>query len=62
MRKELAFAGWTYKKPKRPVYDPRKGIDPGLFGRTGGERGGERGRSNLRPTGAGSSSMRSLSV
>ncbi|GAA5833459.1 hypothetical protein JCM9279_001531 [Rhodotorula babjevae] len=62
LRKELAFAGWTYKKPKRTVYDPRKGIDPAVFDRTGGERGGERGRSSLRPTGAGSSFMRSLSI
>ncbi|GAA5895237.1 hypothetical protein JCM8208_005944 [Rhodotorula glutinis] len=66
LRKELAFAGWTYKKPKRPVYDPHKGIDLGVLGGAGGgrggRRGGERGRSSLRPTGAGSSFMRSLSV
>ncbi|GAA6050330.1 hypothetical protein JCM3770_002966 [Rhodotorula araucariae] len=61
LRKELAFAGWTYKKPKRTVYDPRQGLDPGVFGRTDG-KGTQRGRSSLRPEGTGSSFVRSLSV
>ncbi|BGP40444.1 hypothetical protein JCM10449v2_004406 [Rhodotorula kratochvilovae] len=61
LRKDLAFAGWTYKKPKRTVYDPRRGLDPGVFGRADG-KGTYRGRSTLRPEGAGSSFARSLSV
>ncbi|BGP24983.1 serine/threonine protein kinase Cbk1 [Rhodotorula toruloides] len=61
VRKELAFAGWTYKKPKKQVFDPRKGLSSDVFGTANGE-GTYRGRSTLRAEGAGSSFVRSLSV
>ncbi|GAA6001450.1 serine/threonine-protein kinase [Rhodotorula paludigena] len=61
LRKELAFAGWTFKQPKRQVYDLKRGLDPELFGKADA-KGTYRGRSTLRPTGAGSSFIRSLSV
>ncbi|BGP02329.1 hypothetical protein NBRC10513v2_005977 [Rhodotorula toruloides] len=61
VRKELAFAGWTYKKPNRQVFDPRKGLSSDVFGTANGE-GTYRGRSTLRAEGAGSSFVRSLSV
>ncbi|SCV71888.1 BQ2448_4582 [Microbotryum intermedium] len=67
-RKGLAFQGWTYKKPKRTIYDPRKGLD--LSSTASWSRGevgnGEvfpmiyRGRSTLRVQGG--SGLRSLSV
>lgn len=61
VRKELAFAGWTYKKPKKQVFDPRSGLSSDVFGPSNGE-GTYRGRSTLRAEGAGSSVVRSLSV
>ncbi|CEQ42499.1 SPOSA6832_04317 [Sporobolomyces salmonicolor] len=63
VRKELAFHGWTYRKPKRQVYDPRHGLDLSgdVFG-SAGRKGTYRGRSTLRVDGPGSSFIRSLSV
>ncbi|GAA6028372.1 hypothetical protein JCM8097_006999 [Rhodosporidiobolus ruineniae] len=65
LRMQQAFAGWTYKRPKRAVYDPRKGrIDvEEVFGQADGQgtyRG--RGRETVRSEGKGSSFVRSLSV
>ncbi|GAA5854195.1 hypothetical protein JCM8547_001730 [Rhodosporidiobolus lusitaniae] len=63
LRKQQAFAGWTYKKPKNAVYDVKRGrIDPGVFeeGGHGTIRG--RGRAGSRLDGPGSSFIRSLSV
>ncbi|BGP16554.1 hypothetical protein JCM10213v2_004556 [Rhodosporidiobolus nylandii] len=57
LRKQQAFAGWTFKKPKRQVYDPRKGIIAGVFGEDG-----RQGRGTGRKEGPGSSLIRSLSV
>ncbi|GAA6000091.1 hypothetical protein JCM10207_006048 [Rhodosporidiobolus poonsookiae] len=60
LRKAQAFKGWTFRKPKRTVYDPRKGIDvEGVFGPRAGN---ERGRDGRRSEGPGSSLIRSLSV
>ncbi|GAA5867355.1 hypothetical protein JCM1840_002105 [Sporobolomyces johnsonii] len=63
VRKELAFNGWTYRKPTRQVYDPRSGLDLSgdVFG-SAGSKGTYRGRSTLRVEGPGSSFIRSLSV
>ncbi|SGY23478.1 BQ5605_C019g08943 [Microbotryum silenes-dioicae] len=73
-RKGLAFQGWTYKKPKRTVYDPRRGLDLSTttsrgsdeVGTGNGVGGGDvfpsayRGRSTLRVESG--SGLRSLSV
>ncbi|GAA5940938.1 serine/threonine-protein kinase [Sporobolomyces koalae] len=65
LRKTHAFKDWTFKKPKKPVYDPRRGLDLSqrgdIFGKADGA-GTYRGRSTLRSEGAGSSLVRSLSV
>ncbi|GAA5839250.1 hypothetical protein JCM11251_006018 [Rhodosporidiobolus azoricus] len=56
LRKQQAFSGWTFKRPKRQVYDLRKGrIDvEGVFGKKApeGERDG-RGRGANRSEGPG---------
>ncbi|GAA5903993.1 hypothetical protein JCM6882_003795 [Rhodosporidiobolus microsporus] len=66
LRKEQAFAGWTFRKPRRQVYDPRRGrIDvEGVFGKGEGVGGvgTVRGRGANRSDGPGSSLIRSLSV
>lgn len=49
--------GWTYKKPQRMVYDPRRGLELGVQPATGTVRG----RSRLRVS-TGSSFKRALSV
>ncbi|GAA5975738.1 hypothetical protein JCM11641_005855 [Rhodosporidiobolus odoratus] len=66
LRKQQAFAGWTFKKPKKQVYDPRRGrIDfEGVFGhQLQSWEEGKRGRGTVRGDGGqGSSLIRSLSV
>ncbi|GAA5984287.1 hypothetical protein JCM10908_006125 [Rhodotorula pacifica] len=62
VRKEYAFKGWTFKKPKEPVYDLRSGWRSDIFGTAEPGGGGHRGRSNERVDGPGSSFLRSLSV
>lgn len=57
VRKQYAFKGWTFKKPKDPIYDPRDGWRADILGGAGG-----RGRPSERNTGPGSSFSRSLSV
>ncbi|GAA5868106.1 hypothetical protein JCM3774_001023 [Rhodotorula dairenensis] len=56
VRKEYAFKGWTFKKPRDPIFDPRGGWRGDIFAGTG------RGRPTERVSGPGSSFSRSLSV
>ncbi|GAA6063330.1 hypothetical protein JCM10212_003916 [Sporobolomyces blumeae] len=65
VRKNLAFNGWTFKKPKKQVYDPRRGLDLSSSGGTFGQAnvaGTYRDRADVRSDGVGSSFTRSLSV
>ncbi|KAK4702158.1 hypothetical protein P7C70_g4069, partial [Phenoliferia sp. Uapishka_3] len=61
VRKQLAFQGWTYRRPKRQVYDPRQGVFN--LGRRPPISGADdvRGRSQMRSE-TGSAFGRSLSV
>ncbi|GAA5894309.1 serine/threonine-protein kinase [Sporobolomyces salmoneus] len=65
LRKSQGFKNWTFKRPKKQVYDPRRGLDLSqsgdIFGKAN-DAGTYRGRSTLRSDGFGSSFARSLSV
>ncbi|GAA5967217.1 hypothetical protein JCM3765_001740 [Sporobolomyces pararoseus] len=61
LRKSHAFKNWTFKKPKKQVYDPRRGLDLSASGDVFGKPNDYRGRSTLRSD-VGSSFIRSLSV